>query len=103
MRENSNAVLARVEQKLTDFIEVTNKELQAINNSMKNVSESCNHSHIEMTQRIVDLETKQCEYKAVREDNEKRSKKNTKSIYYVVIPILSSVIGVLIYLLEGLK
>jgi len=73
MKETTPTVLARIEQKLNDFIVVNEKEHQELNISLKDLSQNCNHVHDGLVCRIIDLESQQKTYKAIKEDRKEKT------------------------------
>lgn len=101
-KESTPIIVARIEQKLSDFIDTTNKELQVISDNMKAVSESCNHAHTDMCNRIADLETQQKEYKAVKADRKEKASDKYQKLreYSLLVGFTTSATTIILFLLH---
>lgn len=73
MKDTVPTIVARIEQKLNDFILTNEKEHQDIKGSIADLLLSCNHAHEDMTKRIADLEKCQIERNAIKTHSEKKT------------------------------
>ena len=68
MQEKLSITLARIEQKLSDFIGVNEKEHQDLKVSIDELSKHCNHEIEQLTTLVNDVKTKQANYEAIKTD-----------------------------------
>ncbi len=73
MQEKLSITLARIEQKLSDFIGVNEKEHQNLKVSIDELSKHCNHEIEQLTTLVNDVNTKQANCEAIKTDRKEKT------------------------------
>ncbi len=72
MQEKLSITLARIEQKLSDFIGVNEKEHQDLKVSIDELSNHCNHEIKQLTVIVNEVKIKQSNYEAIKCDRKEK-------------------------------
>ena len=73
MQEKLSITLTRIEQKLSDFIGVNEKEHQDLKVSIDELSKHCNHEIEQLTTLVNDVKMKQANCEAIKTDRKEKT------------------------------